>query len=271
MSANPSSPERAPFVPNYSLEQPELLDLERQMAEYTQDVQRHAGVHALLIDPTHPFSNFIRTQEEIAFPGAGSELSLEAELDTKQMALIDTRSKSQSYGKITFVSTVSGYRNDRHSNEKTTGVVAVDELIDIPENNLTADDFKKYCLAKGVDPHKILGVETSIKLVDGMQRYHLLRTTQLAYLTVFNLAELMNPAFPGQDLESAAVARVNQSTQVSTGRTNVKSEILMNRTDWVTPESALAEPFSVVMYTSRGNRLISGLRRIAPNIIEIGA
>src|SRR5665213_377296 len=91
------------FVPNYSIDQAELACIEQDMIAYTEERQKHGGVHALLIDPSHPFSNFVRTQEEVAFPGASKELSLEVELDTRQLALVDTRKSSSSYGKVVLV------------------------------------------------------------------------------------------------------------------------------------------------------------------------
>lgn len=267
----PPSDDGPGFHPEYALSDSDLNALEKRMSEYTQDHQAAPGIHALLIEPTHPFSNFVRTHEGRTFPGADEELSIEAELQTKQFALVDTRVKSKTYGKTAFVSTISGFRSQQQVGVNKTGIVAVDELIDIPENSLSAADFDEYCVKNGVDPQRILGVETTVKLQRGVERYHGLRVAQLGYLTVFSVAKSLPFSTPSHKLGFGAIGRVNHATVTSTGRTSIKSVPLMDRVDWATPEDQAKEDYYPVLYKSRDNRVLSLMRCLAPKIITVDA
>lgn len=250
----------ARFTPRYDLTQAELSALEKDMLNAVKKVYPRKRVYSVLIDPRHPFANFVRGHEAMHFPEA-KEFPAELEENTLFFALIDTRRRSH---KVVHVGTVSGpqfltpYANGRRSG-RTTGFVCIDELVKL--GNFTVDEFRQYYQER-LNLDHCMAVETNIRInrkggKKTPRRYRGIRTVDLAYLTLFRLIEEVSP-----EIDKAAVfASVNERQAESLRRRGIEFVTLMGRKNFITPESRegrVSMPVAII-YNKKYRAIFSGL------------
>lgn len=252
-SMNPPQGSEVRVEPRYDLSPEELQELNEQMVALAQERFPEEGVHAFWISPYHRFANFIRTHEASHFPEV-AEVDGEEEDGTLFLALVDTRAANQ---RVVHGATISGIRDEsviasETAPDEPTGFISVDDLISIP-GNFTAQAFRDYYEAKGIDIERSIGIETNFRIPRDSGRiesFNGLGMADLAYLTMFNL--LAPRAHDDKDV--AAFASINRDSVNSFKRVGIYCEPLMGREDLVTPEAALGLDFQPVAIPIVPNR-----------------
>jgi hypothetical protein len=219
----------AEFRPRYNLTDEELQVLDGQIVGAVKESHPEEGVYAALIGPNHPFSNFVRRYEADFFPEA-ADFPAELEDNTVLFALVDTRPASN---RVVHVGTVSGpgLHRETTTSDESSGFLFVDELVEL--GNFTPDEFRAHYAERGIDLDKSIAVETNIRVGDPVEKYNGVRTVDLGYLTLFGLIERNNP----EAGKAAVFASINSAQAISFGRVGITCEPLMDRNDFVTPES----------------------------------
>jgi hypothetical protein len=243
--------------------------LDKEMVAAVKNVHPEEGVYSALIDPGHPFSNFVRGHESRFFPEV-TNFPTELEKDTLLFALVDTRSSSN---RVVHVGTISGrgLHNDAEGaelepQERRTGFLSADELVDL--GNFTSEEFENYYTKRGVDLGRSISVETNIKVGGSVEKYHGVRTVDLGYLTLVGLIEQNQPDISNTEVKAAVFASINLPQTLSFERVGVDCEPLMGRTDLVTPESRLGRKSTpvAIIYDEHCKEIFSQMGPQLPSV-----
>lgn len=225
--------------PRYDLSPEELSSLENELVGEVKERYPQEGVVTVWLSPKNKFSDFVRCHEAQYFPEV-EEVSEEDEENTLFMALVDTRPSSN---RVVHAATITGinYRNEdgrpvvgdhQPGSDGETGFFTVDNLIE--RGNFTAQEFYDYYAQKGLDIKKCISVETNFRIGEKAEKYHGLRTSDIAYLKFFKMLERTDPALG----KSAVFATINKASMISFQRIGLACEPLMGREGMSTQESA---------------------------------
>ncbi|HZM64389.1 MAG TPA: hypothetical protein VFB59_04620 [Candidatus Saccharimonadales bacterium] len=236
---------REAFRPQYDLDQAELDAHEKGLVNDVKEVYPEEGVYVALIDPDHPYSNFVRGHEEKRLPGS-AEFPEEAEKRTIMFALVDTRPNAN---RVVHVGTISGPNLSKTGDSGQTGFVFVDELCR-REGNFTPEEFQQHYEGK-LDLSKCIAVESNVQVGEKVEKYRGFNTVDLAYRTLFS--------FVDSD-RTAVFASINELQARSFQLRGIGVEPLMGRKDLSTPEADKGKVSNpVVIYNTAYTRELFGM------------
>ncbi|CAN5409887.1 hypothetical protein BH09PAT4_BH09PAT4_01620 [soil metagenome] len=257
--------------PRYDLTAEELEELEDGLvAKVAEAYPGEKGIVATWINSKSSFANFVRTHEAAYFEEV-EEVSEDDEADTLFLALVDMRGEE---GKVVHGATVTGLTYDPTEKKLAlrsemmtdeTGLYTIDSLIGL--GNFTAQEFKDYHAAKGINVANCIAVETNFRIGNKVEVFNGFGAADLAYLELFSLVEKTN-----DNISTAAVfASINKASISSFDRAGLDYEPLMGRTDLKTEESMLGkESLPVCMpYSAKNKEAFEALRAFGAEVPEL--
>ncbi len=260
MAITEKSPLEQDFLPNYHLNAEQLKQIELKMIEDARAVAPD-GIVLSWVDPTHEYSNFLRTKEAENFPEV-AETDMYYELNQVYLVIVDTRQE----GSVAHAATINFYDDgadieDNSGSVQRTGFYTIDSLIE--HGNFTKQEFIDYYIAQGIDPHTTISIETNFKINPDMPLYRDLGSADLAYLGIFQwlIRQGWNPETVG------LLATINDKQTHSLERVGIKTSLLMNRSDFLTEEEELGKySLPVTIDFKTGSEIISATDFRLPEI-----
>jgi hypothetical protein len=229
-------------LPRYDLTQEEMQELETNLVKDVESLMPDAEICALWIDPRSPYANFIRMHEASYFPEV-TGVTPEDELNTAFLAIVDMRDSAR---RVVHGATVMGERfrqSGTELDENRTGFFTVDSLIEL--GNFSAQEFRDYYKANGIDLSKSISVETNFRIGDKAEPYNGVGTADLTYVALFRSIMEQQPDFKG----AVVFATVNKMQRSSFQRVGMRADPLMGVEQYRTPEAELgieSQPVSIL-------------------------
>lgn len=221
------------FNLDYNLSAEVLTQIEHQMVEDARSVASD-GIVIAWVDPTHSYSNFLRTKEAQHFPEV-KETDIYYELNQVYMAIIDTRGE----GSVAHATTINFYDGSIDTGDdqdkQRTGFYTIDSLIE--HGNFTREEFVAHYVNKGIDPNTTISIETNFKINPDMPNYHDLGSADLAYLGI--LQWLLRQKWDQETI--TLFATINEKQIKSLERVGIGTALLMDRSDFRTEEEELGK------------------------------
>ncbi len=224
------------FNLDYNLSAEVLTQIEHQMIRDARSVASE-GVVIAWVDPTHSYSNFMRTKEAEHFPEV-KETDIYYELNQVYLVIIDTRGE----GSVAHATTINFYDASEDTEDdqakQRTGFYTIDSLIE--HGNFTREEFITHYVNKGIDLNTAISIETNFKINPDMPEYQELGSADLAYLGILQWLLRQN-----WDHETITLfATINEKQIRSLERVGIGTALLMDRSDFRTEEEELGK-FSV--------------------------
>ncbi len=266
MAITEQTPLEQDFLPDYHLDAEQLKQIELKMIEDARAVAPDSIVISW-VDPTHEYSNFLRTKEAENFPEV-AETDMYYELNQVYLAVVDTRGT----GSVAHAATINFYDDtptleDASLGAETitprTGFYTVDSLIQ--RENFTKEEFAAYYAEKGIDLNTTISIETNFKINQEMPLYEdYLGSADLVYLAMFQWGLRQK-----WDYSTITVfATINEKQINSFKRLGISVAPLMGRTDLKTEEDELGKySFPVTVDFMSLHDVLSGIGLDLP-IIE---
>lgn len=225
---------RPPIGPTYDLEPDQLNILEAELVDAIRGEADSEGITAVWLGPEHRYANIIRTHEARLFPEV-HDSSAADESKTIFLALVDTRAGGC---RVVHGATLCGARatldEERIASPTvSTGFITIDSLIEL--GNFTASEFERYYASGNIDLTRCGSVETNFRIGQRVSNAWGLSTSTLAYLMIFRFL-VRRGALRNRAL---VFADVNRVSRISFQRAGIMYAPLMDRTDLVSPETAL--------------------------------
>ena len=250
--------------PRYDVKQDDLDLLETAMLEYVDSIVKTPTSVALWVSADHPFANFVRTHEARYFPEV-TEVSPEDDESTIFLTVVDTRPDVR---RVVHSATVmrSLLNEEELSESSRTGFYTVDSLIE--RGNFSLQDFMDYYNEKNVDLSRAVSVETNFRIGDKPPDFNGLKSSDVAYVAIFELA--VGDAGATDRGRAAVFATINSSQARSFERIGLETDKLMGRSvdEFTTEESELGVESApiAILYTKACDELFAELKQFMPSI-----